>query len=154
LNKHTILFLGIILISALSCGKKSEPSPKSEDSNAVAIGSSDEFTKILESSRNKLLVFDLYADWCVPCRILSPIFNELAKIHNDKALFYRIDVDRHPDIAQAFGTRGIPYVVFVKNKEPVYALTGVNSKESYERVILACGSEIPVSECREKLAAQ
>ena len=83
----------------------------------------------------------------------SPIFNELAKIHNDKALFYRIDVDRHPD-APRHSEQEESYVVFVKNKEPVYALTGVNSKESYERVILACGSEIPVSECREKLAAQ
>jgi len=91
--------------------------------------------KVLESSKDRLLVFDLYADWCMPCRILSPMLTKIANEHGDKADFYKINVDKHPQIAGAFGASGIPFVVFVRDKTGLEALTGVQPAETYVRTI-------------------
>jgi hypothetical protein len=47
--------------------------------------------------------------------------------------------------------RGIPYVVFIKDKEVVHALAGLNTREQYERVITSCGNDIPLAECKKHL---
>jgi len=153
LKKHLFVVVSLSLLLIISCGKKETAQKNSPDINVKSISSQEEFTKILESSQNKLLVFDLYADWCAPCRMLAPTYNEIAGTHKEKAAFYRVNVDKHPEIAQAFGVRGIPYVVFVKNKEVVNALTGLNPRESYEKVILACGNENSAADCSNNLGS-
>lgn len=99
------------------------------------ITSIEQFTKIVENSGDRLLVFDLYADWCMPCKILTPILQKVSEEKKDQADFYKINVDKNPQIAGAFGVSGIPFVVFVKNKTGVSALTGVQSKEAYLKTI-------------------
>ncbi len=110
---------------------KSEDSPRT----TVNIESEDHFKAVIDSSGDRLLIFDLYADWCMPCRILSPMLEEIAKEYGDKASFYKIDIDKHRGIASVFGPKGIPYVVFVKNKKGVHALMGVQPKDVYIRAI-------------------
>ncbi len=95
----------------------------------------DQFTEILESSGDQLLLFDLYADWCMPCKILSPQLEKIAEANVDRATVYKINVDKHPALAQAFGVQGIPYVVFVKNKAAVHAITGVQPAGAYQKAI-------------------
>ncbi|MFW5775577.1 MAG: thioredoxin [Chitinivibrionales bacterium] len=121
------------------CGKKAqtgdEPGAKGKTQEVVkTITSTEEFEKIV-LQKDRLLVFDLYADWCMPCRILSPMLEKLAQEAGEKAQFYKINVDEYPSLAQAFGVRGIPYVVFVKNQKAVHALTGVRPKEDYLRIV-------------------
>ncbi|MBN1760146.1 MAG: hypothetical protein JW863_17600 [Chitinispirillaceae bacterium] len=130
------------------------PQPKAtpEKKDYVAsIGNLDDLNAIVEGTPGKLLVFDLYADWCRPCKILAPLYDSLAVSHEKKANFYRVDVQNNPDIAAAFGVRGIPFVVFMKDKKVVHALTGLNPKESYERVLTTCGAAVSVEECTDKL---
>lgn len=106
-----------------------------DNSNVVqVIKNEEEFKKILENS-NQLMVFDLYADWCKPCRILSPILEKIAKQNKEKANFYKVNVDQLPQIASAFNVNGIPYVVFLKNKSIVYALTGLYPMDAYIKII-------------------
>lgn len=99
------------------------------------INSNEEFLSIIEDSEDALLVFDLYADWCTPCKLLSPMLEKISDEKKSSARFYKINVDKHPDLARSFGVSGIPFVVFVKNKTAVSALTGLQSKEAYIRVI-------------------
>lgn len=128
------------LLPLNSCSKdnKQNQNNQSISEEIKTISSTNELKSLLENS-DKLLIFDLYADWCLPCKILSPIFSSLAKEQKSNAEFYRINVDKSPELSYSFGVRGIPYVVFVKNREIVYSLTGVNPKESYEKVINSCG---------------
>ena len=128
----------------------SAPPPKKKH-HIGSITNLDNLNAILEGTPGKLLVFDLYADWCVPCKILAPLYDSLAVKHGELADFYRVDVQRNPDIAAAFGVQGIPFVVFMKNREIVHAITGLNPPESYERVITTCGGTASVKECRENL---
>ncbi len=61
---------------------------------------------------NKPCVVDFYADWCAPCRITSPILEELAREYRDKINVYKVDVDKHRELAAAFGVRGIPSFLY------------------------------------------
>lgn len=110
------------------------PSPSVTPGTVTVIQSEESFMKIIEEP-NKLMVFDLYADWCSPCKVLSPMLEKIAEENKDKAAFYKINVDQHPRLSSLFKVRGIPYVVFLKNKTILYALTGLYPKEEYIKVI-------------------
>ncbi len=131
-----ILILLVYLAAGLSffacAGEEAVPPTGSA---VKTIQSVDEFKKIIESSPNRLMVFDLYADWCAPCRILSPLLEEIAKENKEKADFYKIDIDQLRQLASAFRVSGIPHVAFLKNKSIVFALVGVRPKSAYVRAI-------------------
>jgi len=99
------------------------------------IQSFKEVSSTIDSTPNKLLIFDMYAPWCGPCRMLAPVMESLAKQYGTKALFFRVNIDELPDVASAFGVNGIPHVVFVKNKKAVAALTGLHNRSDYEQII-------------------
>jgi thioredoxin 1 len=96
---------------------------------------SGELSRIIENSGDSLVAFDLYADWCVPCHILEPTLEQVARENKRKVTFYKVNVDQVQDASQTFPVTGIPYVAFVKNKKTVATLIGVQPKESYEKVI-------------------
>ena len=121
------------------------------EKSVTLIKSLDDLNSIVEGTPGRLLIFDLYADWCRPCRILAPTFAALANDHSHKADFFRIDVQKNPDIASAFNVRGIPYVVFIKDKQIVHSLRGLNAREQYERVITTCDSTVSAEDCRTKM---
>ena len=64
-----------------------------------------------------LLVIDFWATWCGPCRMLSPIVDELAAEFEGRATIAKCNVDDCEDIAMRFGVRNIPMLVFLKNGE-------------------------------------
>jgi thioredoxin 1 len=155
-NPHSVLIpaglITLLVFSGISCNKSSD-SPKAEslEKHVTQISSIAEFKTIVENNSGTLLVFDLYADWCAPCKVLAPTFNSLAEAHNEQVKFFRVNVDKSPDIASVFEVRAIPYVVFVRDKEAVHAIAGVNPQEAYERVITACGSAESNEICRNNL---
>jgi len=71
------------------------------------------FTKEIEQS-DKLCVIDLYADWCMPCKMLAPILAELEG-ELSEAKFCKINVDESPELAAAFHVSSIPMVAIVKD---------------------------------------
>jgi thioredoxin len=81
------------------------------------------------------VVIDLYADWCMPCQVLSPMLARLALEKRNKASFYKIDVDRNPSLARRFMAQGIPHVVFVRGGKVVHSLSGLQSPETYAQAI-------------------
>lgn len=151
--KNLILFITLLIFIA-SCTKEDkkeisstkvrseEPQaniPQTKDtptsSSVTYIESESQFESVMNRSDSVLLVFDLYADWCKPCKILSPILEEISNETKGKAEIYKINVDKLPNISQAFGVRSIPLVVFIKNKKGVNGMVGVQPKKSYLEAI-------------------
>lgn len=64
----------------------------------------------------KPMIVDFSATWCPPCRQLKPIFEKLAEDFRGRITFVTIDVDQHPELAQAYGVQSIPMMVFL-NKD-------------------------------------
>ncbi|WP_202319570.1 thioredoxin [Archaeoglobus neptunius] len=84
--------------------------------------SGEEFRKAIEG--DKLVVVDFYADWCMPCRYISPILEKLEKEYDGQAEFYKLDVDENQDIAFEYGIASIPTVLFFKNGKVVGGFIG------------------------------
>lgn len=151
--KRTIVFVLMLFVylaagfSFVACGEKETNQPAKTPNAAVpetksstgaevtVIQSVEGFQKIVESSPNRLMVFDLYADWCGPCKILSPMLAEIAKENKEKADFYKINVDKLPQLAGIFKVSGIPHVSFVKGKTIYLNLVGVRPKSAYVKAV-------------------
>lgn len=142
MKDHLRLYLLVVLCMCVlftSCTKAEENNKTKKNDNTnkavTEIRSSEEFKSSFEGSGDKLLVLDLYADWCHPCKMLAPILEKVASENQDKASFYKINIDSFPKIAAQFNVTGIPYVVFVRNKKVVHSIIGVRTKDAYERVV-------------------
>ncbi len=82
-----------------------------------------------EEIRNneKLVLLDFYADWCGPCRMVSPIVDEIAKERSD-ILVGKINVDNEPELSADFGVVSIPTLVVLKNGKIINQAAGARPK--------------------------
>ena len=78
------------------------------------------------------LVVDFWATWCGPCRMVAPIISELAEKYDGKIVVGKCDVEENDDLANAYGIRNIPTILFFKNGEVVDKLVGAVSKAKFE----------------------
>ena len=67
---------------------------------------------------------DFWAEWCGPCKMLSPVIEELAQEFDGKVLVGKVNVDEEPELARRFGVMTIPTVVFLKNGKEVERKVG------------------------------
>jgi thioredoxin 1 len=65
----------------------------------------------------KPVIVDLWAEWCGPCRMLTPIVEEMAKEYEGRAVIGKLNVDDNPEVTAKFGVRNIPTVLFFKGGE-------------------------------------
>lgn len=80
--------------------------------------------EVVERSLQVPVIVDLWADWCGPCKQLSPMLERLAQAGNGAWILAKVDVDANPRIAQLFGVQSIPTVVAIAGGQPVEAFAG------------------------------
>jgi thioredoxin 1 len=73
---------------------------------------------------DKPIIVDFWADWCMPCRMMTPVMEELAKAYSGKAMLGKVNVDENPDIAGRFGIMSIPHFLIFKNGAVVQKIVG------------------------------
>jgi len=83
----------------------------------------------------KLKLMDFYADWCGPCKMQAPIFEDLAKDFSDKVEFHKINVDKEGDLAIEKGIMVVPTIILEKDGVEVQKWMGVTSKEELIKAI-------------------
>ncbi|MEM9819538.1 MAG: thioredoxin [Bacteroidota bacterium] len=76
---------------------------------------------------NEIVLLDFYADWCGPCKALHPTLEQLADEFGNKAVIAKVDVDKNPELSNAFGVRSIPALFYFKNGELVGKQAGLQS---------------------------
>ena len=131
------VFIIFFFTSMVSCKNDTSNQAQSPVKKSVinSIQNADQFNKILEKSKERLLLLDFYADWCPPCKELAPILEKIAREKSATVTIYKIDIDRNQELSNSFRISGIPHVAFFKNKENVFSLTGLYPKNMYLKVI-------------------
>ncbi|MEG0307931.1 MAG: thioredoxin [Clostridium sp.] len=79
--------------------------------------------------KNNVVVVDFFADWCQPCKMLAPIFEELKCELEGKAKFVKVNIDNSQDIAMKYNVASIPTIMVFKDGEKVDSLVGFVPKE-------------------------
>ena len=98
------------------------------------IKNSQEFEQQVLNSANPVFV-DFWAEWCGPCRSVSPVVEELSNEYNGKVDFVKINVDENGELAQKYNVFSIPTLAIFKNGEVVSQKLGASTKESFQTMI-------------------
>ena len=155
--KHLFLTVAVVAIVFSACGnKKQEVNKNTGITNSsvktIETNSSGKLTKALFVEKvwdftkspndwkylgNKPAIIDFYADWCGPCKIASPILDEVGEEYAGKILVYKINTDQERELAQVFGITGIPAFLYIPaNGKPVM-MSGIGrSKEDTKKMFI------------------
>lgn len=79
-------------------------------------------------NQNNLVIVDFFATWCGPCRMLSPILEDVSDDLKE-VTFYKVDVDENPDVAKKFGVMSIPTLVAIKNGKEIDRNIGLLNRD-------------------------
>ncbi|MBI4281973.1 MAG: thioredoxin [Chloroflexi bacterium] len=88
----------------------------------IAVTDSDFEQEVLEAETP--VVVDFWAEWCVPCKMVAPVLDDLANEYDGKIKFTKVDVDTNPQTAMKYGIRSIPTLLFFKGGSPVDQVVG------------------------------
>ncbi len=83
------------------------------------------------------VIVDFYADWCGPCKMMAPVFAELAKRQRGQALVAKVDTDRNPAIAGRFNIRSIPTLAVLRDGKEVARQVGAVPMAQLEQLLQA-----------------
>ena len=136
----TILFVMLIIFFSTSA---SEPQGKNTQ-KPIELTKVTFLEKVFNYENNpetwkyngdKPAIVDFYATWCGPCWITSPILADLAAEYGGDIYVYKIDVDKEPELARAFGVQSIPMFLFIPMNEQPQVAMGALPKKSFKEAI-------------------
>jgi len=152
MNK-SVLILVAVFLTTLSCGSKATENNNNKVSNETSVSSAENSSNTSSQNKgtikldkekflnrvmdyetntqewvyegNKPALIDFYADWCGPCKITSPILEELADEYAGEIYIYKIDTDVEKELASVFGVRSLPTFLYVPMEGKPYMSAGI-----------------------------
>jgi len=134
----------VLLMSNCHAGNPAKTKDNAATSGSVMVLTNDLFKqKIFNYELNKSwkfegnlpVIIDFYATWCGPCRMLSPIVEELAGKYAGKIIVYKVDTDKEPLLARSMGIQSLPTLLFIPVKGQPHSSIGAVPKETLEKAI-------------------
>ena len=101
--------------------------------NVLNVTSENYESEVLKSEKTVLI--DFYADWCGPCKMMSPVIDEIAEEMKETVKVGKMNVDENQDLAMEYGVMSIPTIVVLKNGEVQKTFVGVTDKEEIKQAL-------------------
>lgn len=102
--------------------------------NTPAVADNDKIIHLTKQNfdnqiKKGLSLVDFFADWCMPCKMMAPILNDVANETEGVAKICKIDVQKYPELSARFGVKGIPSMILFLNGKEINRFVGVKNKE-------------------------
>lgn len=135
MKKILLLIVSVFMTGSLVYGQTGK---------VIHINQSEFIEKVYDYKKNpdkwvyegsKPAIIDFYADWCGPCRRLSPVLEKLAEKYKDKIVIYKVNTDKERELAAAFGIISLPTLVFIPLGDTPQVSQGALPQEVLEKGI-------------------
>ncbi|HOB36567.1 MAG TPA: thioredoxin [Candidatus Avimonas sp.] len=102
-------------------------------STAIVYPNLEEFDQLI--SGDKPVLVDFWADWCMPCRMLAPVIEQLGEQYQGRAEVAKVNVDEYPELASRYRIQSIPTVMIFDKGELAEIIVGLNSADVYTKAL-------------------
>ena len=122
-----LIVIAVVAILLVRSYYKMKNAPAVADSELIEHLTAQNFA---HKTKNGVVLVDFWADWCMPCKMMAPILNEVAEATDGTATIYKLNVDEQQQVAAQYGIRSIPTMILFKDGKEVERIVGVKSKEA------------------------
>lgn len=138
------LFIVSLWVGLAYAQKQPDSSAENQYGKVISIGKAEFLDKVYDYEKNpqqwtykgsKPAIIDFYADWCGPCRMLSPILKSMAEKYKDEIVIYKVNTDKEQELAAAFGITSLPTLLFIPLDENPQIAQGALPKDVLEKGI-------------------
>lgn len=135
--KTTLIVIGIIvliLVLLFVLAKRKMKNIASVENHESIITLTD--ANFAHQTKGKVILVDFWAEWCMPCKMMAPILNDLAADLPEGYFVGKIDVDKNQATAQRFNVRSIPTLVLFKDGKEINRFVGVKTKDFLKKEMM------------------
>jgi thioredoxin 1 len=125
-----LIIIGLLILAFailyLSARSKMKNIAKVEDNESIIVLSDKNFQ---HQTRGRIVLVDFWAGWCVPCKMMAPVLNDLTEELKGKAFVGKVDVEKYQALAQKFNVRNIPTMVLFRDGKEINRFIGIKTKD-------------------------
>jgi len=131
MNSNKALIIVLALVAAVMLRNFLAGSTPTNE--LISHANAEDFNTQLRQNGEKHVIVDFYADWCGPCKALTPTLNKLAESYPDNLKIIKVNVDESPKLARFYGVEGIPCVLYFKGGEESDRHVGLKRYNDYAK---------------------
>lgn len=121
-----VVVVAVLAILLIRSYNKMKNAPAVAESGLIEHLTAQNFA---HKTKSGVVLVDFWADWCMPCKMMAPILNEVAESVGDEATVCKLNVDEQKEVAAKFGIRSIPTMILFKDGKEVERIIGVKQKD-------------------------
>jgi thioredoxin 1 len=121
-----VVVIAVVAILIMRSYNKMKNAPAVAESELIEHLTAQNFA---HKTKSGIVLVDFWADWCMPCKMMAPILNEVAEATDGTATIYKLNVDEQQQVAAKYGIRNIPTMILFKDGKEVERIIGVKPKD-------------------------